>query len=696
MNRMHSNNKGINHIHKNSSVEMMEHLSETASSPSDMDTTTLRDQDHTEYESLLCDTFGSQHPTVEDHNNNNYRDETTLAVVPSWNTIQTKLIDQVTQRFTPPVLSTTTMTNHSRFNDENMTTYAAATYNDDDDDYDSDNDAIHVLYYHHPPVSPPIMHVDPPHHDVTSSIVLSHDDSQHLMTHLVTTMMERYDLYHNMYLTDQIYDVRLYESVLILLLLSNQSHCNHNTDNNDINNFDPTTSTSAFDSYNEALNTVATFLVDPSIPCRSKLNVLQLLLVQTCRDHQPLPHDETGDELIPDEILRDMYAFCISLYFGVNDIEYTIHRCFGSLSDDDDDGDHSHNNASMTLSNADNFSSTTIATTGGTGSSQQLLCPMIWELRSKCLYLQEMYTIYDELSLIRPQPTQRSAVWSPLASPYDAGWESIKNYCYHHDSILIQDIDLLKAFYNILGRHKSMQYAMLIASIGYLRICMYHQEGVTMQNYFKYSEALQNVVLFVSNWMISDSWKMAVLYCLQYSIDDTVQARTKNDASTILSLNTFQQKKARDEYMYYAKVLSFCTCDDAYTDSFLVQSPQPGIDRNKNTSHTSSSLCAFYLLLWELRVLTCHHKQQRKERHQKLVQLLQHRILQFRSFLSKSASKISSNGSTSLSKTKQVMAQQLPVAANVMKTKMNQVRITIQTHVQICHRSFTPKNYRDK
>ena len=703
MSRINRDGKNVESIHKNDTRSnlFVEHISETASSTSfssDMDT----NHNHHEYDSLLI----TQKPPQQGEE----KEERIIdghAVVPSWNTIKSSLINK---------LQTTCTTN----------CFIGITANQeeegDDDEYDSDSDAIHVLYYNEHSIQQDDMkNKSPTNHHPQPSKVLNQNSTFSNHNHnyteitpvnidttpngidesMMESMIDQLEIYTTLYSTHHIYDIRIYESILILVLYSNFNH-HYQQINNRPNPNQCCDDTAA---YEEALQMMATFLVDPSISFSSKLDVLRFLLVQQCCRDQTQGDDEsstgnsssnissifpnaTEDEkiiLIPDDIVRDMYAFCISLYFGVNDIETTIHRC-GATNFYMDDGyyvDDEHFGTSSIMAANEHAITTSIDMTStiSTSNSQRLLCPMIWELRSKCLYLQEMYTIYDDLSMIRR--SRAAAIRTSTSLPRhshnsddnDPYWEYIKHYCLDHDSLLLQDIDLLKSLYMIIGRgrhhkspkHQSLQYIMLLASVGHLRICMYHPESVTFQNYYKYSEALYNVALFLSRRQqrrqgVSHQWKMALLYCLQYNHTNhhtTAASTVTTTAAVVESFDSFpsklQSKKGQsdlnDDY-YYSKVVSFCTNADAYTDSFLVTPTRPhsstmmtsiSDDRDvmnihQNISSSSSSLCAFYLLLWELRVLTCHLQQEQQQQRQwqqhQWILLVRQRFGQFRSFLS--------------------------------------------------------------
>jgi hypothetical protein len=350
----------------------VEHISETASSSSGTcENATNDDCHHQEYDSLLY--LPEQMPPEENQD----------TTVPSWNTIQSKLIYTITNLILlesqhnntkSPVgtfLNTGNMVNGDMA--QHDTTYHDNNYDDDDDDDDSDDneDAIRVLYYHqqhlvhddiddddvtpenrrhhpsfHPPNTKPLtyhhhnVNINNNHHDTERRTVVHDNIALNSSIHeSIETMLDQLDMRTILYSTHHIYNVRIYESILILLLFSNT-----NSNNNSNNNYDDTTATVS--EYEEAMQMMANFLVDPSISFPSKLDVLQLLLVQYSRVENQSSVDSSHhhnipvlcraptDEImrIPDEIVRDMYAFCISLYFGVNDMEYTIRRCGGGAS----------------------------------------------------------------------------------------------------------------------------------------------------------------------------------------------------------------------------------------------------------------------------------------------------------------------------------------------------------------------------
>jgi hypothetical protein len=63
---------------------------------------------------------------------------------------------------------------------------------------------------------------------------------------------------------------------------------------------------------------------------------------------------------------------------------------------------------------------------------------------------------------------------------------------------------------------------------------------------------------------------------------------------------------AKEDRLFFHKVLSFCIDPNAYTDSFLLPNSP---DHEKET-------CSYFLLLWEIRVLCGHYLPQQRLRQQ--------------------------------------------------------------------------------
>jgi hypothetical protein len=334
------------------------------------------------------------------------------------------------------------------------------------------------------------------------------------------------DLFQN----HNVWDVRIYQSLLVLLI-------SQGTSEEDFGHV-------LF--VDDAVRSVATFLIDPSLVVDVKLSVLQILFLPQftrmgCDDeagNSAFRVAEKGITILQHHILREVYAFCIAICFGVNDLEYA----FGS------------------------------SITGVSGPS---ISPMLLELRSTCLYMQEVHSIFYDVSNSRP-----------LSNPSTPGnldrseqlWEQAKSHLFETNSILLKDLDVLRSLYNTLG----IRHVVILASVGYLRIHSNHSTDAVAHT--KYCEALHNVAQFLVDWMISHRQKFAVLKCLQLSIESTTMT----------------------DRIFYGKVLSFCIDPNAYTDSFSLTNAAGGYDADS---------CSYYLLLWELRVLCGHYLPQQRLRN---------------------------------------------------------------------------------
>jgi hypothetical protein len=508
---------------------------------------------------------------------------------PTWNEIRTNLM--------------TTVTNiYECNNNSNQSEPKKDIHNNSDDEYDSDCDAIHVLYNRHDTISqgPQCVTI----YNTSSNLETTqkfYDAALQLIDQEISP------LYHIML----IYDYRIYHSIIVLLF----SHGGFGSSNNN----------NAIDGYyntDEAIQIMASFLIDPTVQSDSKFAALQLLFFQKFQasDTDVSTTSMTTTKYMNNDLVRDMYAFCISLCFGVNDLEYTIQSC-----------------------NLDTPSTT-----------KQIICPMMWEIRSTCLHLQETYTIYDDLSTIKKISLSSR---NTTLSNYDSQWEHVKNYCYDHDSILLQDIDTLRAFYNVVG----IRYMIVIASIGYLRICSYYNhQDITTNNYYKYSEALRNVAIFLSDWKIAKRYKAAAIRCIHYTAkSDTIHS------SAVESRATYT-----DDSFLYKQALHFCTHEKTLTDSFLVMQQSDSIESRS----LQDMSCAYFLLLWEIRVLCCHYIQQQKMKQQ--VYLLS-QLLHLRTLLSNVTITIRT-------KTKQTV---IPAVV----TNMNHMKNGICTKIQVCNRIITSK-----
>jgi hypothetical protein len=340
-----------------------------------------------------------------------------------------------------------------------------------------------------------------------------------------------------------IWDVRLHQSLLVLLIsqITVEEDCGHSL------------------YVEEAIRTVASFLIDPSRLVDVKLAVLKILLLpqlscMCCDDESStatfcvlpeqginFPIDGTGcSTTLQQQVLREIYAFCIAICFGVNELEYAL-------------------DPSRTRDNS------------------PLVSPMLLELRSTCLYLQEVHSIFYDLSNSRS-----------LSNPATAGklgrsekqWEQVKSYLFETDSILLKDLDVLRSLYNTVG----IRHVATLASVGYLRIHFSSNLPTDAVAQPKYCEALHNVAQFLVDWMVPDRQKFAVLKCLQCSVEST---------------------KATDR-IFYRKVLSFCIDPKACTDSISLTSA--------SADHEMDN-CSYFLLLWDLRILCGQYLPQQRLRN---------------------------------------------------------------------------------
>jgi hypothetical protein len=441
----------------------------------------------------------------------------------------------------------------------NTVTYEHSYSDEDDDD---DNDAIHILYNGCGTTTVKAIerqHFATQQNDVVVASVNGSDATLDLI------LNEFRILYQN----HNIYDIHVHQSLLALLLSHGMVESRSQPDG----------------MYEGAIRMMSSFLIDPSVQCESKLAAIHILLIQQLHSASQYADDTTAVHLQQNvvnwnssneyQILRDVYAFCIAICFGVNDMECTL-----------------------------------TTSTGSSGS--HLISPLLWELRSNCLYLQEMHAIFDDISssscTILPSPSHPSS--NKVVSKKDQQWEQVKNYLYETDSVLLKDIDLLRALHNVLG----IRHVIVIASVGYIRIYTYHssrhqQNGnefhyTTAAVQYKYTEALHHVAQFLVDWTISDRNKIAVVQCLQYEWDNHRTISTESlqqiyPTTTPSSNNTHAAKDG----LFHTKVLSFCIDPNAYTDSFLMRNDTAG--PNENGSYT----CLYYLLLWEIRVLCCHYVQ---------------------------------------------------------------------------------------
>ena len=404
-------------------------------------------------------------------------------------------------------------------------------YNCDyDEDDDNDDDAFQVLYYGgHSVVAEQERRLlsSKSQADVAEE-KMRYDSYCAMIHHEFQDLYEQYD----------VLDLRMHQSLLIILISQDmEEDGNHSLHVED------------------AIRTVASFLIDPSIHMEMKLAVLQIMLLPhlPSKGHDDISSSSTlsapatslvygsGVEndcsiIVQQQILREVYAFCIAICFGVSDLEYAL-----------------------TANN----------------SSAPLVSPMLWELRSTCLYLQEVHSIFYDLSNSRPMSNPSAAI---SKSRNELQWEQVKSYLFEANAILLKDLDFMRTLFNELG----IGHVVILASVGYLRICAYSNPSPNTMFHTKYYEALHNLAQFLADWIISDRKKIAVLKCL--SVDPTVLENRLN----------------------FSKVLSFCVDPHSLTDSFLLTNV--GADREMDT-------CSYYLLLWELRVLCGHYFPQQQIRH---------------------------------------------------------------------------------
>jgi Senescence-associated protein len=319
--------------------------------------------------------------------------------------------------------------------------------------------------------------------------------------------------------------------------------------------------------HQDAVQSLATFLVDPAHSCFAKLASLSALITTIMAQPHATVEDDNNNR---EAWLRQCFAFCVAP--SADHVPW----CGGCRSD----------RASSNGQDVDH--------------GAHALGVLLWELRAVCLYLpiaadhennDPCDGVSRRASLAPPHSHWSWRLWTPRKVHQQRRWERIKEYLYATDSVVLGDLDLLRDAFEMGG----IDNAVILASIGHLRITTtIATTAITTLNHDKHQQAVRHVVTYLMDCTVSP---LAKMNCLQYlGVARCGTSKADNKEAAVHDL--------------LEQSLKFCTDPKADTTLFLLDTGQED---------------PVLFLLWELRAIGLYLWQQQEARHDRI----RYRVRQF-------------------------------------------------------------------
>jgi Senescence-associated protein len=276
--------------------------------------------------------------------------------------------------------------------------------------------------------------------------------------------------------------------------------------------------------HQDAVNGLATFLIDPANSCRAKLTSLSALTAII--EHNTVDDDDDDREAW----LRECLAFCVAPSAEL------VPRCGGD---------------ERASSNGQDV-----------GHGAHALGVLLWEVRAVCLYLPNASDGDDhndrsvsQNTAVPPRSHWSRRLWTPRKFHQQHRWERIKEYLYATDAVVLGDLDLLRDAFERGG----IDNAVVLASIGHLRTtAIATTTTATTLNHDKHQQAVRHVATYMMDCTVAP---LAKTNCLQYL--GVAQYGTSKAANNEATKNGFLEQS-----------LVFCTDPKADTTPFLLDKDQ--------------------------------------------------------------------------------------------------------------------------